>query len=169
MASAFLLDSNILFALMAEGRRGHEQAWKRLRSVPKESVLAVSAIALAEADVGCCLEKRDTAEARGEMNRFVQHQGFFIEPVTEHTAPHYGQLKASLVLQFQPKRARWPERWKDKPSGADIQVEEPDLLMAAQALEHGYVLVTGDGMDRIRAVLTSTAQDLEFEDWSVAL
>jgi predicted nucleic acid-binding protein len=166
MATAFLLDSNILFALMVEERRGHHQAWKRLRSVPTESVLAISAIALAEADVGCCLTKRDTAEARAEMNRFVQYQGFLIEPVTEHTAPYYGELKATLVQRFLPKRARWPERWKDKPSGADIQVEEPDLLMAAQAIEHGYVFVTGDGMDRIREVLTTTAQALEFEDWS---
>lgn len=167
MAAAFLLDSNILFALMAEGRRGHDQAWKRLRFVPKESVLAVSAIALAEADVGCCLEKRDTAEARAEMNRFVQHQGFLVEPITEHTAPYYGELKASLIQQFQPKRARWPERWKDKPTGADIQVEEPDLLMAAQALEHGYIFVTGDGMDRIREVLSKADHELEFEDWSI--
>lgn len=166
MAAAFLLDSNILFALMSEGRRGHGQAWKRLRAVPRESILAVSAVALAEADVGCCLQDRDTAEARVEINHFVQHQGFLIEPLTEHTAPYYGELKARLIRRFQPKRARWPERWKDKPTGADILVEEPDLLMAAQALEHGYVFVTGDGMDRIREVLTAAHQELDFEDWS---
>jgi predicted nucleic acid-binding protein len=167
MAAAFLLDSNILFALMAEGSRGHEPAWSRLRGVPKESVVAVSAIALAEADLGCCLQERDTAEARAEMTSFVQHQGFLVEPIIEHTAPYYGELKASLIQQYQPKRARWPERWKDKPTGSDIQVEEPDLLMAAQALEHGYVFVTGDGMDRIRNVLTKADAQLEFEDWSV--
>ena len=100
------------------------------------------------------------------MNRFVQHQGFLVEPVTEHTAPYYGELKASLIQRFVPKRARWPERWKDKPTGADIQVEEPDLFMAAQAIEHGYVFVTGDGMDRIREVLMNAHQELEFEDWS---
>jgi predicted nucleic acid-binding protein len=167
MAAAFLLDSNILFALMGEGRRGHEQAWQRLRAAPKESVVAVSAIALAEADVGCCLQERDTAEARAAMTEFVRHHGFHIEPVTEHTAPHYGELKARLIRQYQPKRARWPERWKDKPTGADIQVEEPDLLMAAQALEHGYVLVTGDAMERIREVLTDAHEDFDVEDWSV--
>jgi predicted nucleic acid-binding protein len=169
MAAAFLLDSNILFALMREGRRGHEQAWRRLRAVSAESFIAVSAIALAEGDVGCCLETADTVEARTAMNDFVRHHGFVIEPVTEHTAPHYGELKASLIRQYQPKRARWPERWKDRPTGIDIQVEEPDLLMAAQALEHGYVLVTSDGMDRIREVLTRAHSDLEFADWSVPL
>lgn len=168
MAAAFLLDSNILFALMREGRHGHEQAWKRLRGLSAESIVAISAIAMAEADVGCCLEQRDTAEARTALKEFVRHHGFMIEPVTEHTAAHYGELKASLIRQYQPKRARWPERWKDKPTGADIQVEEPDLLMAAQALEHGYVLVTGDAMDRIRTVLTTAHGDLEFEDWSVS-
>ena len=101
------------------------------------------------------------------MNYFVQHQGFLVEPITEHTAPYYGALKAGLFKRYQPKRARWPERWKDKPTGADIQVEEPDLLMAAQAAEHGYIFVTGDGMDRIREVLTKAEQGLEFEDWSV--
>ena len=167
MAAAYLLDSNIFFALMSERRRGHEHAWRHLRAVPKESTVAISAMALAEADVGCCLRPGDTAAARAEMNKFVQDEGFFIEPVTEHTAPHYGGLKAALIQRFVPSRARWPERWKDKPSGADIQVEEPDLLMAAQALEHGYVLVTGDGMDRIREVLTKADADLAFEDWSV--
>jgi predicted nucleic acid-binding protein len=166
MAAAFLLDSNILFSLMAEGKRGHEQAWKRLRSVPEESILAVSAIALAEADVGCYLQEVNTAAARADMSKFVQRQGFLIEPVTEHTAPYYGELKAKLIKQYQPKRTRWPERWKDKPSAADISVEEPDLLMAAQAMEHGYILVTGDGMDRIREVLTNSAHELEFEDWT---
>jgi predicted nucleic acid-binding protein len=167
MAAAFLLDSNILFALMLEGRRGHKHAWERLRAVPKESVVAVSAIALAEADVGCCLQERDTAEARTAMNEFLRHHGFYIEPVTEHTAPHYGELKAGLIRRYQPKRARWPEGWKDKPTGADLQVEEPDLLMAAQALEHGYVLVTGDAMDRIREVLKQASTDLTIEDWSI--
>ena len=167
MATAFLLDSNILFALMVEGRRGHEQAWRRLRSVPDDSVVAVSAIAVAEADLGCCLQERATTEARAAMNEFLQHHGFHIEPISEHTAPHYGELKAKLIRQYQPKRARWPERWKDKPTGADIQVEEPDLLMAAQAIEHGYVLVTGDAMDRVRDVLSNTNANLEIEDWSI--
>ncbi len=166
MTAAFLLDSNILFALMVERERGHEQAWRRLRAAPNESVVAVSAIAMAEADVGCCLQPGDTTEARAAMTEFVRHHGFYIAPVTEHTAPHYGELKARLIRQYQPKRARWPERWKDKPTGADIQVEEPDLLMAAQAIEHGYVLVTGDAMDRIREVLTKTHDGLKFEDWS---
>jgi len=168
MATAYLLDSNILIALMDEDRRGHDQAWQRLRAVPKESVVAVSAVALAEADVGCCLQQRDTAEARAAMAEFLRHHGFHIETVTEHTAPHYGDLKASLIRQYQPRRARWPERWKDKPTGADIQVEEPDLLMAAQALQHGYVLVTGDGMDRILEVLKQRSAVLEIEDWSAS-
>jgi predicted nucleic acid-binding protein len=163
--AAFLLDSNIFFALMDQRKPGHTPAWERLRAA-KESVVAVSAIALAEADVGCCMGQQDTSEAREAMAEFVAHHEFWIVPVTKHTAPYYGELKAALIRKYQPKRARWPERWKDKPTGADLQVEEPDLLMAAQAIEHGYVLVTGDGMDRIREVLTKAREQLEFQDWS---
>lgn len=168
MATAFLLDSNVLFALMLEGRRGHDVAWQRLRTVPDDSVVAVSAMAVAEADVGCCLQERDTAEARAALLQFLQDHGFHIESISEHTASHYGELKSRLIRRYQPKRARWPERWKDKPTGADIQVEEPDLLMAAQALEHGYVLVTGDGMERIQEVLNQASDELHIQDWTDA-
>lgn len=168
--AAFLLDSSIFFTLMSGRMRGHHAAWERLKAVPEGSVMAVSAIALAEADVGCCVrhikENIDLVEARAEIAEFVRHHEFRIEPVTHHTAPHYGELKTALWQQYQPKHFRWPERWKDKPTGADIQVEEPDLLMVAQAIEHGYVFVTGDGMDRIREVLTNAREQLEFEDWS---
>ena len=71
MAMAFLLDSNILFALMVEGRRGHEQAWNRLRAVPKDSVVAVSAVALAEAgDPECTLvAAAHQTEGKGRLGR----------------------------------------------------------------------------------------------------
>ncbi len=109
---AFLLDSCIFFTLMNERDPGHKPAWNQLRAVPKESRIAVSAIALAEADLGCCLGPGDVEEARQAMTDFRQHHGFRVEPVTEHTARHYGELKASLYRKYQPKRARWPERWK---------------------------------------------------------
>jgi predicted nucleic acid-binding protein len=150
---------------MKESTLGHKPAWERLEAA-KKSVVAISAIALAEADVGCCIGEKDKSEAREAMATFILGHGFRIEPVTQHTAPYYGALKAALWRQFQPKRLRWPEKWKDKPTGADMGVEEPDLLMVAQAIEHGYVFVTGDGMDRIREVLTNAREQLEFEDWS---
>jgi predicted nucleic acid-binding protein len=164
--SAFLLDSNILFHMLDARRSGHTAAWNHLHALPSGSHIAISAIALAESDVGCCLGTRDLATARTEIAELVRHNGFFIEPVTQHTAPFYGELKAKLFKRFQPKRARWPEKWKDKPTGADIGVEEPDLIMAAQALEHGYVLVTGDSMDNIQTVLKAESMALTFVDWT---
>src|ERR1035437_3227097 len=122
---------------MDNRKRGYQPVWDHLRALPHNSLIAVSAIALAEADVGCCLGQRDTQIARAEITELVEQHGFWIEPVTRHTAPYYGELKAGLHRKYLPKRARWPERWKDKPTGAELQVEEPDLLMAAQAPEHG--------------------------------
>jgi predicted nucleic acid-binding protein len=165
--AAFLLDSNILFTLL-DARKAirYTNAWDHLRAIPQGTRIAVSAMALSEADVGCCLGQRDIILARAEISDLIRQHRFYIEPVTQFTAPHYGDLKARLCRKYQPKRARWPERWKDIPTGADIGVEEPDLIMAAQALEHGYVLVTGDGMDQIRTVLRDANLALDFEDWT---
>jgi predicted nucleic acid-binding protein len=168
MADAFLLDTNILINLLNPRNKAHQTAWGRLHAVPQGSHIAVSTIALAEVDVGCCLGQTDIAIARQEITDLVQHNGFLIEPITRHTAPYYGELRAKLIKKYQPKRARWPERWKDKVTGADLGVDEPDLIMVAQSLQHGYVFVTNDEMSQIRDGLKLAGIQLNFQDWTVA-
>lgn len=164
----YILDTNILLYLMGERMSGHEAVWRRRRACQDGTPIYVSPFALAEFDVGCCLKSADAADARQGAVDFLDTHGFQVPPATRHTAPYYGELKARLMRRFdrekltKRRRAKWPEGWPDPATGEKLEVDEIDLLIAAQAIERNLVLVSGDSMRRIREV----APELNVEDWA---
>jgi predicted nucleic acid-binding protein len=50
-----------------------------------------------------------------------------------------------------------------------LGIDENDLWIAAQAIQYNLVLVTNDGLERIRAVLRQVAPALQaIENWTVS-
>lgn len=164
----YLLDTNILLYLMGKRTSRHGPVWRRRRACLDGTPIYVSPFALAEFNVGCCLTSADATAARQEAVDFLDTHGFQVPPLTKHTAPHYGELKARLMRRFDREkltkkhRGAGPEGWPDPATGEKLGADEIDLLIAAQAIERNLVLVSGDSMRRIREV----APELHVEDWA---
>jgi tRNA(fMet)-specific endonuclease VapC len=91
----------------------------------------------------------------------------FIKPldVTRFTSEHYGEIKAELFKLYPPKtKTRFVDGCYDHVSGAEIGIDENDLWLAAQAIEHNLILVSGDKMNRIR---DAAGNVLVVENWEV--
>lgn len=166
----YLLDTNVLVPLLRPGHSAGEAVRNRLAQVPPASPLFISVAALAELQVGPVWSGGDADQARREIEVTISDNGFKVREITRHTAAVYGDLKARLMLKYNrkkaPKPAKWPETWPMPDTGAELGVDELDLLMVAHALEHRLVLVTNDEMRRIRDGLGEAAPDLRLEDWT---
>lgn len=55
-----------------------------------------------------------------------------------------------------------PEQLVDPTTAKELDIQENDLWLAAQALEHNLVLVSHDKMTRLRKV----AEELRVQDWA---
>src|SRR5262249_14887930 len=105
-------------------------------------------------------------QRRDDFERWINNEFPWAIPVSRHTRIYYGDIKSALFTQFPPlgRRENHPERCFDRATGAELGIDENDLWIAAQALEHNLILVTNDEMVRIRSVTTM----LDLEDWTQA-
>ena len=61
-----------------------------------------------------------------------------------------------------------PEQLLDPITAKELEIQENDLWIAAQAIAHEMVLVTNDRMTRIRDVAKGAKQELRIQNWTVA-
>lgn len=147
----------------------HPNVIARVDALPDDTPVLVSAIALGEIEFGAAITYSTDHERRHEFLRFINnrfHRKFAVS-VERHTRVHYGDLKARL-FNLDPERSRrlnHPERIIYRATGAELGIDENDLWMAAQAIEHNLILVTNDEMANIRLV----APELDVEDWTLPL
>jgi tRNA(fMet)-specific endonuclease VapC len=160
--NGYLLDTNTIGYYFGK----HVNVIARIDSLPDETPMFVSAIALGEIAFGHSLTHSTDHHRRDEFDRFINNEfpKAFTVNVTRHTRIYYGDLKAKLFVKFPPKSAseNHPERCVDRATGAELGIDENDLWMAAQAIEHNLILVTNDEMKRIREV----SDALDVEDWT---
>ena len=101
------------------------------------------------------------------MQQFLFNQLPQVLDVTTTTRIYYGSLRARLFNRFAPadkrRKGQRPEQLTDPLTGLELGIQENDLWIAAQALEHNMVLVTNDGLARIRGV----GMDLRVENWVI--
>ncbi len=162
----YLVDTNILFDMMHPNAAHNKEVWKNRRT--RNAILHLPVIVLGETQLGFHLGGIDLDAARRDLDVFLDRNGLILQQATKHTAQIYGDIKARLIEKYSSKktkhRAKWPERWSDPVTGADLGIDECDLWIVAQAIERNFVLVTADKMDRLRAVII----DLRVENWRVA-
>ena len=162
----YLIDTNVLFDMMNAETADSKRVWAERRA--RKAVLHLPVIVLGETQLGFHLGGTNLDDARRELDDFLRQNGLVLQQVTRHTAHVYGDLKARLIEKYSSKktkhRAKWPERWIDPATGADIGVDECDLWIIAQAIERNLVLVTADRMERLREVV----KELRVENWRIA-
>lgn len=131
-----------------------------------DSLLAVSAITLGEIEYG--LRVLDgTASFEADLVGFVRDQLPLVLDVTETTRIDYGSIRARLFGRFAPKdlrrRLRLPEQLTDPATGESLGIEENDLWIVSQAVEHNLVLVSNDRLTHLR----EAAPELRIENWAI--
>lgn len=162
----YLLDTNIIEFWFNPGRQEHDLVLQNIDALDPDTPLVTSAVVLGEIEYGYRVAPHDRQGYVGEVLRFVQAQLPRILKVTLSTAQTYGPLRAALFKKYAPKKGRKgrrPEQLTDPITSKILGIQENDLWIAAQALEHNLVLVTNDNkINRICAV----DNELALEDWA---
>jgi tRNA(fMet)-specific endonuclease VapC len=165
----YLLDTCAAAALWDIRHRDHNIIKDFLKEIPDESVF-ISVIGKAEVEMG--LKCRSTmtenikTDIRNEMEKYYYYDMFSIN---KHTVLPYSDIKAQLFNAYSPqekkKRAKWPEDLIDPVSAKSLGVQENDIWLASQAIQHNLILVTADRMSRIAEASISLGLPLKFVDF----
>lgn len=163
----YLLDTNILSYLSyPDGNPCRRQVKEKLASLDRNAFVFMSAISWGEFEYGwrCCKIERIRVEDRKEMARFRTLT------ISKATGSAYAELKTQLFDKFSPKDNRSKRRVEQlvvPTTGHALGVDENDVWITAQAIEHKLILVSHDKMHNIKAVANQTGL-IGFEDWAGA-
>lgn len=108
-----------------------------------------------------------------EFRAFVREKVPKVLKIDEHTSQAYGKLRAAIFERFAAgelrARSKRPCQLTDHATATTLGIDENDLWIAAQAIQYNLVLVTNDGLAKIRAVLRQVAPALrDLENWTVS-
>ncbi len=162
----YLLDTNILSYLAYPLDNLYRQrVQKKLALLGTDTLFFVSAISWGEIEYGwrSSSQQRMREQDRKELERF------FPVKVTKETGEAYAEIKIRLFEKFAPherrRKDRRVEQLKDPLTGLALGVDENDVWITAQAIEHKLILVSHDKMHNIREV-ANQAGLIGFEDWA---
>jgi predicted nucleic acid-binding protein len=155
--AGYLFDTSALSAYLNPDHSNHGSAKIIVDGLSHDDSKFVSIVTLAELDFGIRL-----AELAGS-NRLVEYRErlnivrkYASLPLTHHTSEYYAELKIKIAAKVRRKAAskmrRWIEDWVDMGSGKQLQIDENDLWICAQAKERDLTVVTGD--DDIRNLIS---------------
>lgn len=143
----YLLDTSIISNLYNPHREKHSDVRSAIEALDPASPQFLSVIVLAELLFGLCMAEstgQELAHIRSTIERAQERE---IAEIGRHTAESYANVKSQLALHWsdpESKLPRWPEDWKDRVSGKNLQIDENDLWLVAQAVERNYVFLTTD-------------------------
>jgi len=161
--TGYLLDTNAVSDWLIDTKPRHPAVRAKIASLPADSPLLTSVIVLGEIEYGLRVD-RDNQPTLEPFRERVRQELPHVLTVEKATADVYGGLRAKLFDKFTPKGKRKgprPEQLVDPVTSLALGIQENDLWIAAQAIERNLVLVSNDGMKRIRDV----APELRVEDW----
>lgn len=143
----------------------HPNVRAHVESLPAETPLRVSVVTLGEIAFGHASTSKPDAAKQAAFNKFVRDKFPAPLTITRSTTICYGEVRALLFKTYPPKgrKQRRPEQCFDPVTAKELGIDENDLWIASQAYEHNLVLVTNDGMARIRNV---AAHLLSVENWT---
>ena len=147
---AYLFDASALSARLNEDHVHHASASAVIEALPIESIKLVSVITLGEIDYGIRLAEQLGSKRLGEWRqRLDVIRRYKPLDLTHHTSAAYAELKAHVASRVRKrpnkKLPRWIEDWIELGSAKELQIDENDLWICAQAKERDLILVTTDG------------------------
>lgn len=141
---------------------------EQVESLEHKPKLLVSVITLGEIEFG---HRVNPSRNLDEYLRFVSEQLPERLEVTADAATVFGELRKLLFNKYAPGEKRKPkmrpEQLIDPITSKELGIQENDLWLCAQAIGHEMVLVTNDGMCRIREVSQGMQPLLLIQNWTV--
>ena len=133
--------------------------------------LLISVITLGEIEFGHRVNPSPNPSVQADYLRFVSERLPECMEVTRDAAAVFGELRQRLFDRYAPGEKRRPkmrpEQLIDPITSKELGIQENDLWLCAQAIGHEMVLVTNDGMRRIREVSQGMQPHLLLQDWTV--
>lgn len=134
--------------------------------------LLVSVVTLGEIEFGHRVALAPDSVAQAAYIKFVQEELPNPFEVSSDAAVAYGDLRTRLFDKYAPGEKRKPkmrpEQLVDPATAKELQIQENDLWLCAQAVAHGLVLVTNDRMMQIRDVASGMNPGLLVQNWTTA-
>ncbi len=134
-------------------------------SVP--ATVAMSVITWGEIDYGYNVMTSKERSREAPFRSFLAGQSPWLVSIDKHVAVAYGQLRAKLFDKYGPKdmkrKGLRPEQLINPATALQLQIQENDLWIAAQAIRYRLTLVTNDKMASIKTV---TGTMLRIENWA---
>jgi tRNA(fMet)-specific endonuclease VapC len=146
----YLLDTCFISALLNGHHENYENARRAEEAIENGAPRYVSRITIAELSFGCLLDQAATGRPPPNASEVLRRaQEYIMREVTKHTATEYAQLKTKIATTYlttflRSNRPRWIDQWPARVRGETLQIDENDLWICAQALEHNLVLLTTD-------------------------
>lgn len=163
---SYLLDTNILSYWHDARCRQHAKVVAHIRGV-SEAHLHISVVSLGEIEYGESRPRRRSPvdeQSGREYLAFVHEQFPFPLDIRRSTASIYGEVRGLLFGKYAGrKRSLRPEQLVDPDTALMLGVQENDIWIVSQALEHNLVLVTGDKMTHLMGVV---GPRLRVENWT---
>ena len=173
----FLLDTNIweYWFNKESNPEKHANIERRVRELvnleknTKEFAwrLGISFITLGEIDYGYNVMTKKERSREREFRAFIKSKKPWIPQIDKHDAKEYGKLRADLFEICAPKNKKRkglrPCQLVDPVTSLELGIQENDLWIAAQAMNHNLTLVTNDRMNRIRDI---AGKSLHIDNWA---
>ena len=143
----YLLDTCIISDLYNPRRKKHSDVRSAIEALDPTAPQFLSVVVLAELLFGLRMAEKTGQKLTHIRSTIERAQERDVAEIGRHTAESYGNVKSQLAQRWtnpESKLPRWPEDWKDKISGKNLQIDESDLWLVAQAVERNYVLLTTD-------------------------
>jgi len=134
--------------------------------------LLISAVTLGEIEFGHRVALAPDPAAQAAYAKFVQEELPQPFELSSDASAAYGDLRTRLFNKYAPAEKRKPkmrpEQLLDPVTAKELQIQENDLWLCAQACAHGMVLVTNDRMTKIRDVAAGMDPPLLVQNWTIA-
>lgn len=143
----YLLDTNLVSVLYDARRPNYSAVRQAIVALPRETAQLVSVVTIGELRFGLALSRasgQPLAHIEACLARTEEHP---LAQITRHTADAFATVKSGVALarlDVQRRIPRWVDGWTDRVTGQQLQIDENDLWIAAQAIERNYVILTSD-------------------------
>lgn len=148
-----------------------ESLRRQVESLKHRLTLVVSVVTLGEIEFGHRVNPSPNPDVQADYLKFVSKQLPVRLEVTKDAVAAYGELKKRLFDAYAPGEKRRPkmrpEQLIDPATSRELQIQENDLWLCAQAVGHGMVLVTNDAMRPIRKVSQGMQPLLLVQNWTI--
>jgi predicted nucleic acid-binding protein len=147
----YLFDTCAVSNLLNPAHQHHAATKAVVAGLPNDALQFVSIVTIGEMEFGLKMAEQANSVHLAQFRSRIDtmKKTYRILDLTKHTASTYAELKFRLALTVQRKAnsqklSRWLEDWIDANTGKQLQIDENDLWVAAQAKERDFTLVSGD-------------------------